>query len=159
VRIQNDVDQEGEQMKAFRDLILNDTFIYPLRRFSKSDTFRSVVRPTHMGLDFAGQVGDEVLCMWPGVVLNIYAAAAPGGMTVHVINRDDPNDPAEATYSHLDDPPRVKVGQAVMMGDVLGTLARVPPPPEPARPHCHVQLRRRQWLDPEIELRVPKIYP
>jgi len=137
-----------------KNWILGVDFVYPLATFTKSDLFRSVIRPNHMGLDFAGTVGQEVLNSVPGTVQAVYPAADPGGMTVDVVNKDLAVDPVQITYSHLD-LVRVRVGQVVTMGQILGSLAAVPK--EAPRPHVHLQIRR--WVDPEIVMQVPKKYP
>lgn len=135
-------------MKPFKDWVLGTDFVMPLRHGVITDTFRMPSRIHHMGTDFCGKAGDEVLNMFPSLVTSLYASGDPGGWTVEVMNAQENT---VAAYSHLENI-KVQRGDAVSMGQVIGVLANVGLPIP--RPHVHLQLRA--WVDLETILKLPK---
>ena len=75
-------------MKPFRDWVEHVDYVLPLKHYQITDWFRMPARPTHMGTDFFGQVGDEVQACIPASVTGIHPAGAaevggpPVGVTV-----------------------------------------------------------------------------
>jgi murein DD-endopeptidase MepM/ murein hydrolase activator NlpD len=102
----------------------------------------------HRGLDLVGSAGQPVLAVEGGVVTHVGSVAGRG--TVTVLHHDG----LRSTYEPVD--AVVRLGQAVVVGDVLGRLTAL-------ESHCasaclHLGARRGAgYLDPEPLLVRPRI--
>lgn len=74
----------------------------------------------HAGVDFKGEKGAQIKAINKGIVVNVYKDSLYGG----VIDIDH-GGKLVATYSGVDNA-KVKIGDSVEKGEILGTLGKVP---------------------------------
>ncbi len=116
------------ESEALRTMLSTDLSLsYPLknpnvlRAFSKDSTYfktLNVWRP-HTGVDFAGDLGDDVLAMCDGTVTKIHEDKLYGKI-IEISHNE-----AVCVYSGLGSVD-VKAGQNVKSGDKIGTVGAVP---------------------------------
>ncbi len=85
----------------------------------------------HNGIDFRGEEGTNVLCVYDGVVTSV-GYDILSGYTVTVQH----NDTLYTSYGSLNEP-SVKVGQNVRKGEVLGTMGNTASKEYSMGPHVH----------------------
>ena len=85
----------------------------------------------HNGIDFKGEDGTNVLCVYDGVVTSV-GYDMLNGYTVTVQH----NDALYTSYGSLNEP-TVKVGQKVRKGDVIGTMGTTAGKEYSMGPHLH----------------------
>lgn len=85
----------------------------------------------HNGIDFRGEDGTNVFCVYDGVVTAV-GYDVLNGYTVTVQH----NDTLYTSYGSLNEP-SVKVGQNVKKGDVLGTIGNTASKEYSMGPHLH----------------------
>ena len=85
----------------------------------------------HNGIDFKGEDGTNVLCVYDGVVSSV-GYDMLNGYTVTIRH----NDTLYTSYGSLNEP-TVKVGQNVRKGDVIGTMGNTAGKEYSMGPHLH----------------------
>ena len=85
----------------------------------------------HNGIDFRGEDGTNVSCVYDGVVSSV-GYDVLSGYTVTVQH----NDTLYTSYGSLNEP-TVKVGQTVRKGDVIGTMGNTASKEFSMGPHLH----------------------
>ena len=90
---------------------------------------------THEGVDLRAEVGQEVCAAAPGTVYTVYEDKNLG-MTVVLRHKDG----FTTQYSNLAEGVRVKAGQNVDQGTVLGTVGRTANAEAASEPHVHFSL-------------------
>ena len=85
----------------------------------------------HNGIDFKGEDGTNVLCVYDGVVSSV-GYDMLNGYTVTIRH----NDTLYTSYGSLNEP-TVKVGQSVRKGDVIGTMGNTAGKEYSMGPHLH----------------------
>lgn len=92
---------------------------------------------THQGVDFKAPVGTEVKAVFDGEVVSISTTNLKG-TTVTIKHSSG----FESSYSLLGSDVKVKVGQKVKKGDVLGTVAETGVFESADAPHLHFEFRK-----------------
>jgi hypothetical protein len=112
-----------ESAKGLSDLVNIERKIYPGACVTAGFyDFRTVSRyrshpGLHLGYDIAMPAGSPAACGWPGTVTSVVTwSGEEHGITVVA------PDGRQITYGHLS--PRVKVGQALKAGDIVGVIVR-----------------------------------
>ncbi|MCB0644711.1 MAG: M23 family metallopeptidase [Phaeodactylibacter sp.] len=91
------------------------------------------VKKMHMGIDIKAGIGTEVKATADGVVLK--ALTSSGGYGTHVVIQHD--DHYQTLYSQLSTDLKVKVGDKVKAGDVIGVIGT---PHFATGPHLHYEV-------------------
>lgn len=100
---------------------------------------------THMGTDYAAKLGDRVYAMTDGTVEDVYTDAL-NGPCVRIKHADG----LETLYMGLGEKVKVKKGQAVKAGDVIGVVDNTNLAESAQEPHLHVEaFRDGKHIDPE----------
>ena len=103
----------------------------------------------HNGIDFAGEDGTNVMCVYDGVVTDISYDVLNGNMVT--IKH---NDNLYSTYSSLNEPV-VKVGQTVNKGAVIGTMGTTATAEYSSGAHVHFSVTENgNLIDPKTYLTV-----
>lgn len=104
---------------------------------------------THMGADYSAQLGDRVYAITDGTVQEVYADALNGQCVVL-----EHAEGLTTVYMGLGDKVKVKQGQTVKAGDVLGVVDDSNIAEGAQGAHLHVEaLRNGEHIDPEELLR------
>ncbi|MGE4547951.1 MAG: peptidoglycan DD-metalloendopeptidase family protein [Intestinibacillus sp.] len=100
---------------------------------------------THMGTDYAAKLGDRVYAITDGTVEDVYTDAL-NGPCVRLKHADG----LETLYMGLGEKVKVKKGQAVKAGDVIGVVDNTNLAESAQEPHLHVEaFRDGKHIDPE----------
>ncbi|MGN0803796.1 MAG: peptidoglycan DD-metalloendopeptidase family protein [Candidatus Coproplasma sp.] len=103
----------------------------------------------HKGIDFAGDVGTEVLCAYDGTVESIVLDNSLDGNKVTIKHADG----VKTTYSFIDVNESIKVGKDVKRGDVIGTISQSTGSECNLQPHLHFEvIANGKNADPELYL-------
>lgn len=104
----------------------------------------------HLGLDFAGNVGDEVCAVLDGEVTAI-AKTSTIGETFITVKHADGN---SSTYKYIDVKDNLQVGSKVKRGEVIGTIAAAGGYEHEKGAHLHLEFTDAQGkeFDPATKL-------
>lgn len=104
----------------------------------------------HLGLDFAGNVGDEVCAVLDGEVVDLARTSTIGEVFITLKHADGNT----STYTYVDAKESLKVGSQVKRGEVIGTLAPVGGYENEKGTHLHLEFKNAQGkeFDPATEL-------
>lgn len=111
-------------------------FQWPLKEYKLTQKFSSFKRPPHLGIDLKATVGTPVLSIHSGRV--VYAGNKLTGYGNIVIVEHSSH--WASLYAHLQKI-KVKTGQTVTQGDVIGTLGNTG---RVSGPHLHFELIYKQ---------------
>ena len=139
----NEIYSSNEVLKNQSQTRRSDQFRlqWPVRRLKIN---RGFIPDDHMGLDIAGRMGDSILAAHDGVV--VYAGSGFKGYGRMIIL--EYNSEWATLYGHLNRI-RVKTGQTVKAGSLIGTMGRSG---RATGVHLHFELmRNKQPIDPEAE--------
>ena len=99
----------------------------------------------HLGADYAAKLGDRVYAITDGTVEDVYTDALQG-QCVSLQHADG----LKTVYMGLGDKVKVKKGQSVKAGDVLGVVDDTNAAESAQEPHLHVEAYRDgELIDPE----------
>jgi hypothetical protein len=112
----------------------------------------------HLGLDFLGRPGEQIVASIPGVVgsLGFMYTTSPEMRNVHIIGAGE-YDGYHILAGYVEARPGLTTGEAVKIGEIIGTLQDVaayhrrrdPSHPGDMRNHCHLGLKvNGEWVDP-----------
>lgn len=105
----------------------------------------------HEGIDFAAEVGTEVVCTFDGTVESIVLGDSLDGNKVTVQHADG----IKTTYSFIDVNENLKVGDAIKRGDVIGTVSEATGSECNLEPHLHFEvIENGKSADPELFLEI-----
>ena len=100
---------------------------------------------THTGADYAADLGSRVYAITDGTVEDVFSDGLYG--TCVTLNHADG---LQTIYKGLAENVKVKTGQTVKAGDVLGTVDDTNEAEAAAAPHLHVEaIRGGEHIDPE----------
>lgn len=103
----------------------------------------------HLGMDFAGEVGDSVFAVLDGKVLSIVPSHILDGGTVVLEHANG----FTTTYKFIDCNENLKVGDEVSRGDLLGTIAEATGSEKYQGAHLHFELQQNgKSVDPAEHL-------
>lgn len=104
----------------------------------------------HLGLDFAGNVGDEVCAVLDGEVVDLARASTIGEVFITLKHADGNT----STYTYVDAKDTLKVGSKVKRGEVIGTIAPAGGFESEKGVHLHLEFKDAQGneFDPSTEL-------
>ena len=119
-------------------------FQWPLKKYTLTQKFSSVKRPPHLGIDLKAPVGSPVLSSHSGRV--VYAGRRLTGYGNLIILE---HSSWASLYAHLQEI-KVKIGQKVNPGDIIGALGNTG---RTSGPHLHFELiYKGKTVDPLIHL-------
>ena len=111
------------------------TFQWPLKKYKLTQKFSSFKKPPHLGIDLKAKIGTLVLSSHSGKI--VYAGNRLTGYGNMVIVE---HSSWASLYAHLQKI-KVKTGQTVSKGDVIGTLGNTG---KTTGPHLHFELIYKQ---------------
>lgn len=145
-------DDDGEEGEA---TAAETTLLMPVTTVSAINTYGFYYNSTldkyyvHTGIDFAGEVGDEVYAALDGTVTSIVLNSYLTGTTI-TLSHDNG---LETVYTFVDVADGLSVGDAVSRGDVIATIAEATGKEYKDGAHLHFEVYLNgSAVDPEAYL-------
>ncbi len=140
------VPKESENTeKESTDVSLPDRMIFPCgekvqKEYSQFAVYSETMGDwrAHTGVDFSADVGTEVLCVLEGTVLKTYKDKLWGNC-IEIMHLNN----LKSVYKNLNDEIRVKKGEVVFEGQVIGFVGKSAPIEGMEQPHLHFEM----WQD------------
>ena len=151
----DDQDDDGDGEEAEEETASETTLLMPVTTVSAINTYGFYYNSTldkyyvHTGIDFAGEVGDEVYAVLDGTVTSIVVNSYLTGTTI-TLSHDNG---LETVYSFVDAVDGLSVGDAVERGDVIATIAEATGREYKDGAHLHFEVYlNSSAVDPESYL-------
>lgn len=120
-----------------------DRLSYPcnntvLKDYSEAAVYSETMKDwrAHLGIDYAAEIGTDVKSAWEGTVKKVYKDKLYG-YTVEIAHSDK----LIATYSNLNKNIKVKKGDKVKKGQLVGSVGKSAPIESKEKPHLHFELK------------------